>query len=158
MSWLATSLLALVMTIVPTIISSTFTLGMSDVANDVTKNQLIPGWGFYSSIVNRPDFSARLTGFVATILLFIALAILVAVVKFVKCHMVKNSRTIAVILELTILYYSVNTIIFMFTSDNYNSLFGIEHGFGFYFVAVVLSILLLIINVGVWGYFWSDEE
>ena len=156
--WLAATLLLLVMTIVPAIVSNMFTLEAAVMSNDVVKNQLIPGWGIFSSIFNSPDFSARLTGFIVTVLLWVALAILAYIVSFVKTTMVKNSKPIAVICGLSIFCYSVIAIIFMFNSDVYNSVFGIESGFWFYFVAVVLSILLLIINFGIIAYFWMNDE
>lgn len=156
--WLATSLLALIMTILPVIISNVFSFSASDFANDVLKDQILPGWGFYSSIVNRPDFSARLTGFIATLILFAASAILAAVVVFIKKFIVKDSKSISIILGVTILCYSVYAIFFMFTSDKYNAVFGIDQSFWFYLVASIISILLLIICFIVTVYFYNSDE
>lgn len=157
-AWIATSLLAIVMIIVPVILSNMFSFGIHDVVNDVSKNSLIPGWGTLSSIVNNPDFSARTTGFISIIIVFIALAILSAIIYFVKGYIIKNSKSISIISELIILFFSAYAVFIMFTSDMYTSIWGIDSGFWFYFVAVILSFLLLIINIGITVFLLTDFE
>ena len=77
LSWISVGVLYLVMTLVPRFVSNMFNFTSADVASDVMKDQLIPGWGTLSSIVNEPNFSTRISMILYTILVVIALCIVV---------------------------------------------------------------------------------
>ena len=154
LSWISVGVLYLVMTLVPRFISNMFNFTSADVASDVMKDQLIPGWGTLSSIVNDPNFSTRVSMILYTIIVVIALCI-VGFLVYLLMKVVKGNKFFTILFAVVAVMLILYTFVIMFGVDDF---YGIEKGWGFYLTSIIVFGLLSIIKLGIATSLWKGEE
>ena len=154
LSWISVGVLYLVMTLVPRFISNMFNFTSADVASDVMKDQLIPGWGTLSSIVNDPNFSTRVSMILYTIIVVIALCI-VGFGVYLLMKVVKGNKFFTILFAVVAVMLILYTFVIMFGGDDF---YGIEKGWGFYLTSIIVFGLLSIIKIGIATSLWKGEE
>ena len=155
LSWISVGVLYLVMTLVPRFISNMFNFTSADVASDVMKDQLIPGWGTLSSIVNDPNFSTRVSMILYTIIVVIALCI-VGFLVYLLMKVVKGNKFFTILFAVIAVMLILYTFVIMYGGDDF---YGIEKGMGILFdLYYSLWYLLSIIKIGIATSLWKGEE
>ena len=154
LSWISLGVLYWVMTLIPRFVSNMFNFTSADVASDVMKNQLIPGWGTLSSIVNDPNFSVRVSMLLYTIIVAIALGI-VFYFAYLLMKVVKGNKFFTIIFSVIAVLFVLYTFVLMFGGEDY---YGIEMGWGFYLASIIIFGLFVIIKIGIATSLWKGEE
>ena len=154
LSWTSIGVLYLIMTLVPRFISNMFNFTSADVASDVMKDQLIPGWGTLSSIVNDPNFSTRVSMILYTIIVVIALCI-VGFLVYLLMKVVKGNKFFTILFAVIAVMLILYTFVMMYGGDHF---YGIEKGWGFYLTSIIVFGLLSIIKIGIATSLWKGEE
>ena len=135
LSWISIGVLYLVMTLIPRFISNMFNFSAAEVGSDVLKNQLIPGWGYLSSIVNDPNFSTRLSIIISVIVVVIALCI-VAFFVYLLMKVVEGNKFFTIIFSVIAVMLFLFTITTMYIGEDF---YGIEKGWGYYITSINVS-------------------
>ena len=154
LSWISIGVLYLVMTLIPRFISNMFNFSAAEVGSDVLKNQLIPGWGYLSSIVNDPNFSTRLSIIISVIVVVIALCI-VAFFVYLLMKVVEGNKFFTIIFFFFSVMLFLYTITTMYIGEDF---YGIEKGWGYYITSIILLGLLALIKIGIATSLWKGEE
>lgn len=154
LSWISIGVLYLVMTLIPRFIGNMFNFSAAEVGSDVLKNQLIPGWGYLSSIVNEPNFSTRLSIFISVIVVVIALCI-VGFFVYLLTKVVEGNKFFTIILSVIAVMLFLFTIVTMYAGEDF---YGIEKGWGYYITSIILLGLLAIIKIGIATSLWKGEK
>ena len=154
LSWISIGVLYLVMTLIPRFISNMFNFSAAEVGSDVLKNQLIPGWGYLSSIVNDPNFSTRLSIIISVIVVVIALCI-VAFFVYLLMKVVEGNKFFTIIFSVIAVMLFLFTITTMYIGEDF---YGIEKGWGYYITSIILLGLLAFIKIGIAISLWKGEE
>lgn len=154
LSWISVGVLYLVMTLVPRFISNMFNFTSADVASDVAKDILIPGWGTLSSIVNDPNFSTRVSMILYTIIVVIALGIVFYLANLL-IKVVKGNKFFTIIFSVVAVMLVLYTFVLMYGGGDF---YGIEKGWGFYLTSIIIFGILVIIKVGIAISLWKGEE
>lgn len=156
LSILAQMVIAVAIYVITEIFRWMFWFDSAEVADDVAKNMILPGWGYISSIIHSPDWAARLTAIIATIALFIALGI-IAYVVVVLTKVVKRSKFMAIVAGILLLLFAIQTFYSVYASEMYE-MFGLEKGILFYVVSIVVMFFYSIINLAIIAMLWNGYE
>lgn len=154
LSQLATFVQYKVMTLIPTFLANMFNFTLADVMRDSSKDMLIPGWGFLSSIVNDPNFSTRISIIISTITVLVVLGIL-CFLYYLLIKIVKGDKIFTFIFAITAVILVLYTSMIMYGGDDF---WGIERGLGFYLASIVILGLQIIIKMGIATSLWKGEE
>lgn len=125
---------------IPALFFSSFVVDMQGVMQDTTRNILIPGWGFISSIVNNPSFGVRVAMFLYTIIVAIVLAIIAFATKFLL-KIVNGDRFMFIMYCILAIFQFCMAINIIYFRDAILE-FGIERGIWFGIVSVIVVVLL----------------
>lgn len=154
LSRLATFVQYEVMTLIPTFLANMFNFTLADVMRDSSKDMLIPGWGYWSSIVNDPNFSTRISIIISTIIVFVVLGIL-CFLCYLLGKVVKGNKIFTLIFAVTAAIFILYTSMIMYSGDDFG---GIERGLGFYLASIIILGLQIIIKIGIATSLWKGKE
>ena len=155
-SYLAMVVISLIMVLIPEFISNVFCFSEDEVAKCVVRDNIIPGWGRLSAIMDDPNLNVRLTMFIDTFIIIIALAITGGIAYLLQ-KIVNKSKVMMVIYGITAIYFFIRIITVIYLSDYYTEM-GIGKGIWFYIVSIAILAILLFIYVLIgWMLLVSDE-
>lgn len=143
LNWLAEIVIFLILTIIPAIFHTMFSVGVEDVASNVIDDSII-GFGWLGHIVTSPDFYARTAAFIASICVVIALAIIMFVASILN-YTTRGYRSIGIIASLILLAHYARSVYIVFGTTVYSEV-GIEADFWFYAVAICILLISLAIT------------
>lgn len=154
LSWISVGVLYLILTLIPRFFSNMFNFTADEVASDVLKDQLIPGWGTLSSIVNDPNFSTRLSILLYSLVVIAALCV-VGYFAYLLTKIVKGNKFFALLFSVIAVMLILFTFSVMYSGEDF---YGIEKGLGYYLTSAILFGLLVTIKIGIATSLWKGEE
>ena len=155
-SYLAMVVISLIMVLIPEFISNIFCFSEDEVVKCVVRDNIIPGWGRLSAIIDDPNVNIRLKMFIDTIIIIIALAITGGIAYLLQ-KIVNKSKVMVVIYGITAICFFIRIITVIYLSDFYTEM-GIDKGIWFYIVSIAILAILLFIYVLIgWMLLVGDE-
>lgn len=122
--------------LIPEIISRSLSFNISDVGSDIIKDNIIPGWGTISSIINNNSFGPRIH-----LLLLIIIDIVFCLLSFFFAHLldkvVRKNIFLMLIYILVVLFIIIKNVILVFFTTYYIDL-GLQQDVWFYLVSVII--------------------
>ena len=152
---LATNLIFQADVLIPEFFSKSFSFTASEVMRDVARDQIIPGWGTLSSIIDNPSFGVRISLLVCFFVTVIVLLIVFGL-AFLLNKVVQRSTFLIVLYALFALLAFAVTIRIAYFSNYYVSM-GIHRNFWFFVVSIVMIGLQALLFIGI-GALIMDEE
>lgn len=153
--FLAVDIIFQVDILIPSIIKDSISFDFSDVMHDVARNQIIPGWGTMSSIINNPSMGARATLIICIIVDFIILFIVTGLTYLLKKVILEN-KILTIIYVCIALFFLVMTIRLTYFTNFYIYL-GLQRNVWFYIVSIVIIAIQTFLFWGI-GCFVMDKD
>ena len=148
--------ISLITVLIPEFISNVFCFSEAEVAKCVVRDNIIPGWGRLSAIIDDPNFNVRLTMFIDTIITIIALAITGGIAYLLQ-KIVNKSKVMMVIYGIIAIYFFIRMIMEIYLSGYYVEM-GIDKSIWFYIVSIAMLAISFFVYVLIgWMLLVGDE-
>ena len=155
-SYITMVVISLITVLIPEFISNVFCFSEDEVAKCVVRDNIIPGWGRLSAIIDDPNFNVRLTMFIDTIITIIALAITGGIAYLLQ-KIVNKSKVMMVIYGIIAIYFFIRMIMEIYLSGYYVEM-GIDKSIWFYIVSIAMLAISFFVYVLIgWMLLVGDE-
>lgn len=173
-SYITMVVISLITVLIPEFISNVFCFSENEVAKCVVRDNIIPGWGRLSAIIDDPNFNVRLTMFIDTIITIIALAITGGIayllqkivilalaitggIVYLLQKIVNKSKVMMVIYGIIAIYFFIRMIMEIYLSGYYVEM-GIDKSIWFYIVSIAMLAISFFVYVLIgWMLLVGDE-
>ena len=173
-SYITMVVISLITVLIPEFISNVFCFSEDEVAKCVVRDNIIPGWGRLSAIIDDPNVNVRLTMFIDTIITIIALAITGGIayllqkivilalaitggIVYLLQKIVNKSKVMMVIYGIIAIYFFIRMIMEIYLSGYYVEM-GIDKSIWFYIVSIAMLAISFFVYVLIgWMLLVGDE-
>ena len=162
-SYITMVVISLITVLIPEFISNVFCFSEDEVAKCVVRDNIIPGWGRLSAIIDDPNVNVRLTMFIDTIITIIALAITGGIayllqkivilalaitggIVYLLQKIVNKSKVMMVIYGIIAIYFFIRMIMEIYLSGYYVEM-GIDKSIWFYIVSIAMLAISFFVYV-----------
>ena len=153
---LATTLIYQADILIPEFFSKSFDFTASDVLNDVARNQIIPGWGTLSSIINNPSFGVRVSMIICTIVVVVVMLVVFGIAYLLN-KVAENNLFFVILYSCIALFFFAATIRLSFFTDFFSEL-GVKQNVWFYIVSIVVLALQLLVYYSIGIFIKENDE